>query len=659
MRIIGIDIHSQTPEQVRKNLEPGWYPFCSFFTTPIRDFEDYEKAERENRTNNEVYRRVCHHLPKEINICAIVGKNGSGKSTLLEIIYRILNNLAYKLMRNRKGANNDLAYAEGVYADLYYDLGGINKLFKIEVQGKECKFYHGFGTSGRWVEKPLETDSEGVSLIYKSLFYTISVNYSIYSLNKEDFDPYNPFEDYVPGINGDWLNGIFHKNDGYLAPITLAPFRKNGVIDIAREKGLANQRVTALSLLFYSQHKKFLEGYTPKRLMFAFNYEYENISRKKLYEDYSRTGWEKEEIDSVLDIITKYWKQSVVAIDVENISVKDSPAFKIIFYYLAVKTFKICTTYSTFKSIYDPAKHKKDSFDNEKIHLQEIDLAVTKMRSKEEQTHITLKLRQCLRWIKEKDYSILSEEIKDGGPNFVNCFDRFRKTLRLQTYDDAILMMPPSFFEYELRFYPYRKNKHSDKKKERGKELSFRQMSSGEIQFLFSISYVLYHIKNLMSVKGDKFREEYNHVTLILDEAELYYHPDYQRRYIRMLLDRLGNAHFDRRRIKSINIIIATHSPFILSDIQGQNILYLRSGRKKCLEMETFGANLYELMKNSFFFDRNSIGTVAADYIRGILNRANNGQYPTIEDESLIGDRNILRYLYYLMGKDNVQDIEG
>lgn len=284
MRIIGIDIHEKTSEQVRKNLAPGWYPFCSAFTTPIRDFEDYGKAESIERIDNSIYSQQNRFLPTYINICAVVGRNGSGKSTLLEMIYRVLNNLAYVLMLHRDRANNDLSYAQGVYADLYYDLGGINKLCKIKVEGSECKFYYGFGKQGAWVEKPLNTghtpDDEFFNNrffpnIYKDLFYTISVNYSIYSFNQEDFDPYNPFEEYDAEINGDWLNGIFHKNDGYLAPITLAPFRKNGIIDIAREKRLANQRVTALSLLFYSQRKVFLEGYTPRRLMYSFDYEYE------------------------------------------------------------------------------------------------------------------------------------------------------------------------------------------------------------------------------------------------------------------------------------------------------------------------------------------------------------------------------------------------
>lgn len=45
----------------------------------------------------------------------------------------------------------------------------------------------------------------------------------------------------------------FHKNDGYLAPLTLVPYRENGVIDIRKENNLAQQRITALSILGMSK----------------------------------------------------------------------------------------------------------------------------------------------------------------------------------------------------------------------------------------------------------------------------------------------------------------------------------------------------------------------------------------------------------------------
>lgn len=114
-------------------------------------------------------------------------------------------------------------------------------------------------------------------------------------------------------------------------------------------------------------------------------------------------------------------------------------------------------------------------------------------------------------------------------------------------------------------------------------------------------------------------RVHYNHINIVLDESELYYHPDYQRKYIKMLLETLGWCNFSTDKIKSINIIIVTHSPFILSDIVSENILYLNDGQAKKVKGNTFGANYYDLLYDSFFFEKNSIGEVATHVISDMI----------------------------------------
>jgi hypothetical protein len=69
------------------------------------------------------------------------------------------------------------------------------------------------------------------------------------------------------------------------------------------------------------------------------------------------------------------------------------------------------------------------------------------------------------------------------------------------------------------------------------------------------------------------------------------------------------------KRIRSINCCLVTHSPFILTDIPGNNILYLNEdGRPHSLHQDTFGANIYDLLKDSFFLD-NYMGEVAREKI--------------------------------------------
>ena len=96
-----------------------------------------------------------------------------------------------------------------------------------------------------------------------------------------------------------------------------------------------------------------------------------------------------------------------------------------------------------------------------------------------------------------------------------------------------------------------------------------------------------------------------NHINLIFDEAELYYHPEYQRQYVKRLLERMAMCHINRTNIRSINIIIITHSPFILSDIPEPNILFLHRGNElaETEPSHTLGANVYDLLRNGFFLD--------------------------------------------------------
>jgi predicted ATP-binding protein involved in virulence len=128
----------------------------------------------------------------------------------------------------------------------------------------------------------------------------------------------------------------------------------------------------------------------------------------------------------------------------------------------------------------------------------------------------------------------------------------------------------------------------------------------------------------------------------VLDEAELYYHPEYQRKYVKMLLDTLSWCRFSNDKIKSINIIIVTHSPFILSDMVRNNVLYLEGGEPKQREGETFGANFYDMLYNSFFFEKNAIGEIASETIKQLM------QHPDEMTEALkdiIGDPLIRGYL--------------
>lgn len=79
-------------------------------------------------------------------------------------------------------------------------------------------------------------------------------------------------------------------------------------------------------------------------------------------------------------------------------------------------------------------------------------------------------------------------------------------------------------------------------------------------------------------------------------------------------------CHINRTNIRSINIIIVTHSPFILSDLPETNILFLDKSEEYTNEKTstTLGANIYDLLKNGFFLEY-AIGDLIQMKLREIL----------------------------------------
>ena len=195
-----------------KTLQPGWYPF-GHYQKP--NSKGWINIKDDSELKYQIYTQ--YKLP-QISVSAIVGMNGSGKSTILDIIYRILNNLAYKLISERNTPiRPDITYAYGVVADFYCEVDG--RLIRVLCNNETLTFE---------IEKngslnPIPLINSSFKNILGSFFYTIGVNYSIYAFNKWDYaSDDNEF------IDGEWLQGVFHKNDGYLAPLTLVPFREEG-----------------------------------------------------------------------------------------------------------------------------------------------------------------------------------------------------------------------------------------------------------------------------------------------------------------------------------------------------------------------------------------------------------------------------------------------
>ena len=143
-------------------------------------------------------------------------------------------------------------------------------------------------------------------------------------------------------------------------------------------------------------------------------------------------------------------------------------------------------------------------------------------------------------------------------------------------------------------------------------------------------------------------------IIILLDEPDLQLHPEWQQKFIDILLHLLW-LYFPKVYFQ---IITTTHSPILLSDIPKSNVIFIDKtpdgSSTVCDEVnlnETFAANIHSLYNNSFFLDGIPIGHFAKRKIGELYDRINNGVLSdnTIEDIYRIGEpiiRGVLLKLY-------------
>lgn len=174
-------------------------------------------------------------------------------------------------------------------------------------------------------------------------------------------------------------------------------------------------------------------------------------------------------------------------------------------------------------------------------------------------------------------------------------------------------------------------------------------LSSGEQELLNLLSR-LYYAVVIAPTKFDNLRSP---SLLLLDEAEIGFHPEWQRQYvnqlckfIRLLLVPAGH---------NFQIVLTSHSPIILSDIPKCCTTFLKEERGFVVnnseeQVETFAENIFNLYRRSFFMEDGLIGEFASNKIEELkarIEQCHSCKEMNIikTDINIIGDAFIKRYL--------------
>lgn len=233
-----------------------------------------------------------------------------------------------------------------------------------------------------------------------------------------------------------------------------------------------------------------------------------------------------------------------------------------------------------------------------------------------DRSHITFRLRQTLAFLKFRQYNVTDDNPKTFS---VSKFSTVLKDLNTKDLDDWSLaeLAPPPIFETEIYV--------TDQKSKT--EFLLSRLSSGELQLAYSVSTVLYHLRNIDSVPERSIRRKnYRYVNIILDEIELYFHPEYQRKYVKRLIDCFRAYPFET--VRAINVMMITHSPFILSDIPKSNVLFLKDGHiDNSMQENTFAANIHSLLQNGFFLENGTIGEFAREKVNDLFRQLHEDRF--------------------------------
>ena len=622
-----ICIHPIVGCKYLKILKEGEYYF----------FNDWYREENGHIIRNEDNTFKRGFFGNGITIQAVVGKNGSGKSSLLELIYRILNNFSYVATEGAYRATAErLYYIREIKAELYYELDG--KLGCVKVEDDTVTLIYGeneplelyfpgsknYEETDGWLNaRPLDgyehdtirgmekrTIREIIEKTLNHFFYSLVVNYSIQSLNPCDYEDEEAYgEDVDDWADNSWLTSLYRKNDGYMVPIGFEPYRGNNQIDLKNQKELTEDRVAALLIDAEKHGHKLLPGYSYSSIDFTYDHKFslrfdhpaedDDIATDAIQKIAEDLNGERSELFFKFYGIDEGYKQN------------DCHFFKLAFMYLIDKTFSVSRNYPD----YEDYSELSDVFFNLERDLlpQEKDMVASLIdKVKKEPSHIGIKVHQTLHFLERLIHIDAAEqkEMDDNGFSYDEYMQHFFPDKTIEGPKAIMEYYPPSIF----RNYIYLKNDNDQEC------IEFPLLSSGERQYLFTLSAYLYHLRNIISVPEGSDRVKYKNVCLFLDEIELCFHPEYQRLFVANLLQSLK----DNKVTDSVNVnvILTTHSPFVLSDIPQSYILYLENGEdaKEQMKEKTFASNINELLAESFFLNGGFVGEFASQVVNDLAN---------------------------------------
>jgi predicted ATP-dependent endonuclease of OLD family len=192
--------------------------------------------------------------------------------------------------------------------------------------------------------------------------------------------------------------------------------------------------------------------------------------------------------------------------------------------------------------------------------------------------------------------------------------DRKEEELKKSIIGQKIFSLKPD--EREMTFDNffnlfYKKNKE-DINRLLSEKIIILKITDEKGRDFFDLSYGERSIFITNLILLDKIKEKNTNLIVYLDEPDLTLHPEWQRRFVDNLVKVFSSCD------KQIHFVITTHSPFLISDLPRENIIFLEDGKEANGlngKKQTFGANIHTLLSDSFFMEDGLMGEFAKSKI--------------------------------------------
>jgi predicted ATP-dependent endonuclease of OLD family len=164
-------------------------------------------------------------------------------------------------------------------------------------------------------------------------------------------------------------------------------------------------------------------------------------------------------------------------------------------------------------------------------------------------------------------------------------------------------------------------------------QIVFPQKSDGELAIIRKIAAIHSALEKNIKIGKKNF-------IIILDEVDQHLHPEWSRCVLSMLLE-LMHEYINKANIQ---LLLSTHSPYLISDLPRKNVLKIKKDENEKLDVSPsnygFGANIYDIINDSFFLN-SSIGEFSKRKIEEIVNFLSDDV--SIYNGEFMNDKNVIK----------------